>query len=82
MKMSTIAVAAVFALSSSFAFAQTGGNDAATAAPESSAKTMKHTAKKHHRHHHMARRSGPGLEPGAPDASRPGGKGVSNKPSE
>ena len=37
---------------------------------------------KHHRyhHHHMMKQSGPGMEPGAPDASRVGGKGVSNKP--
>lgn len=52
------------------------------------------TTHKHHRHyvgkmHHgmtigMARPgpSGPGLEPGARDASRPGGKGVSNKPGD
>jgi hypothetical protein len=42
----------------------------------------KHSAMHHRMHRHMARRSGPGLEAGARDASRPGGKGVSNKPSE
>jgi hypothetical protein len=81
MKIRTIVLATAFALSSSLAFAQSG-NDAGAAAPEHSATTTKHSAKHYHRRHHMARRSGPGLEPGAPDASRPGGKGVSNRPGD
>jgi hypothetical protein len=45
-------------------------------------------AKHHHHHHHHGMTmshtgpSGPGLEPGATDKSRPGGKGVSNKPGD
>ena len=77
MKVSTIVMATVFAVTSPIAFA--ASNDSGAAAPEHSAK---HSAKHHHRMHHMARRSGPGLEPSARDASRPGGRGVSNKPSE
>ena len=63
MKMSTIAFATVFAISTLIALAP--------------AQARHH----HHKHHHIVRPSGPGLEPGAPDASRPGGKGVSNRPS-
>jgi hypothetical protein len=44
---------------------------------------------RHHHHHHgtttgMSRTgpSGPGIEPGATDKSRPGGKGVSNRPGD
>jgi hypothetical protein len=79
MKVSTIVIATVFAVTSTVAFA--ASKDSGAAAPEHSVK--KHSAMHHHhRMHHMASRSGPGLEPGARDASRPGGKGVNNKPSE
>jgi hypothetical protein len=41
---------------------------------------------RHHHHHGMTMShtgpSGPGLEPGATDKSRPGGKGVSNRPGD
>jgi hypothetical protein len=81
MKVSTIVIATVFAVTSSVAFA--ASNDSGAAAPEHAPTMKKHSAVHHHRmHHHMARRSGPGLEPGAPDASRPGGKGISNKPGD
>ena len=81
MKVSIIVIATVFAVTSSVAFA--ASNNSGAAVPEHSATMKKHSAMHHHRmHRHMARRSGPGLEPGARDASRPGGKGVSNKPSE
>ena len=75
MKISTIAIVTLFALAST-------------------AYASANTTHKYHRHyvgtrHHgttvgMARsgHSGPGLEPGARDASRPGGKGVSNKPGD
>lgn len=58
----------------------------------STAYASANTTHKHHRHHvakmhsgvttGMARSgpSGPGLEPGARDETRPGGRGVSNKP--
>ncbi len=80
MKVSTIVIATVFAVTSSVAFAAT--NDSGATAPEHSATMKKHSAMHHRMHRHMARRSGPGLEAGARVASRPGGKGVSNKPSE
>lgn len=80
MKVSIIVIATVFAVTSSVAFA--ASNDSGAAVPEHSATMKKHSAMHHHRNRHMARRSGPGLEPGVRDASRPGGKGVSNKPSE
>ena len=67
MKVTTIALAAVFALST----------------------TSMALAKHRHHHHHKhgmsmgsSGSSGPGMEAGAPDKSRPGGKGVSKKPAE
>jgi hypothetical protein len=65
MKISTIALAAVFALSTS-AIA---------------------LAKHHHHHHGMTMGSstgpsGPSLDGGGVDKSRPGGQGVSRKPAE
>ena len=68
----TLAIAAVLALATSLTFAPAQA--------------------KHPRHHHKhgdagmttssgaAGQSGPGKDADAPDASRPGGKGVSNKP--
>ena len=68
MKIGTIALAAVFALSSS------------------SIALAKHHH--HHRHHHEMTMgsstgpSGPSLDGGGVDKSRPGGQGVSRKPAE
>lgn len=66
MKIGTIAIAAVFALSSS------------------SLALAKHRHHSHHRHGattgmSQTGPSGPGVEPGATDKSRPGGKGVNTK---
>lgn len=69
----TIALAAAFALAGSLALTPAQA--------------------KHHRHHHHKHgsmttgtagngASGPGKDAGAPDESRPGGKGVSRKPAE
>ena len=68
MKIGTIALAAVFALSSS------------------SIALAKHH--RHHRHHHEMTMgsstgpSGPRMDGGGVDKSRPGGQGVSRKPAE
>ena len=63
----TIAIATLLALSSSSL---------------ASAKHRHH----HHKHHGMTMGgsgpSGPGLEPGAPDKTRPAGKGVNAKPGD
>jgi hypothetical protein len=71
-KITTIAIATTFALTTTFALAP---------------------AQAKHRHHHhkmhgmstvMAGKgpSGPGLEPGAPDKTRPAGKGVNARPAD
>ena len=65
-----IALAAAFAMASSLAVAPAQA--------------------KHHRHHHhhhgiamgATGPSGPGLEPGAPDKTRPAGKGVNARPAD
>jgi len=70
MKIGTIALAAVFALSSS------------------SIALAKHHHHHHHRHHHEMTMgsstgpSGPRMDGGGVDKSRPGGQGVSRKPAE
>lgn len=51
MKISTFALAAALALSSSLAFAQAGGGDADHSGGASAA-MAKHSMKKHHRRHH------------------------------
>ena len=66
----SLTIAAVFALAASLAVAPAQA--------------------KHHRHHHKHHismgsttgPSGPGLEAGAPDKSRPAGKGVSKRPAD
>lgn len=72
MKIKTIVLATAFALAST-------------------AYASANTTHKHHRHHVATKhggvttgmsRSGPGLEPGARDESRPGGRGVSDKPGD
>jgi hypothetical protein len=92
MQFKTIALATAFALTSSLAFAQAGGGNAAggAAVSGSGGATMNSgggaansTVDTHGRNepgtNGMAK-SGPGREPGARDKSRPGGEGVNDRP--
>jgi hypothetical protein len=84
MQLKTLALAAAFAVTSSFAFAQAGGSN--TSSPEKPAGTMQKGTtvdRPSESTSGMSRSnepSGPRMEPGGADASRPGGKGVSDKP--
>jgi hypothetical protein len=94
MQLKTIALAAAFALTtSSLAFAQAGGGNAAggTAVPQSGSTAgvnsgsgpANSTIDSHGRNEPGTSgmsRSGPGREPGARDKSRPGGEGVNDRP--
>jgi hypothetical protein len=97
MKIRTIALAALLAVSSSAAFAQAGGNNAGATLPESSGTAVNKSGRAVGTIEHgrminreprtttgMSRQgpSGPGLEPGARDKSRPGGEGVSDRPAD
>jgi hypothetical protein len=94
MQLNTIALATAFALTtSSLAFAQAGGGNAAggTAVPQAGStagvnsgggaanSTVDSRGRNEPGTSGMSK-SGPGLEPGARDKSRPGGEGVSDRP--
>jgi hypothetical protein len=89
MQLKTIALAAAFALTtSSLAFAQADGNTAVpqaggTAGVNSGNGSANSTIDSHGRNEPGTSgmsKSGPGLEPGARDKSRPGGEGVNDRP--
>jgi hypothetical protein len=93
MQLKTNALAAALALAtSSLAFAQAGGNAAGgTAVPQtggtagvnSGSGPASSTIDSHGRNEPGTSgmsKSGPGLEPGARDKSRPGGEGVNDRP--
>jgi hypothetical protein len=89
MKLNTLALAAAFALTSSFALAQAGGADSGAQVPEKSGpgKTMGTTA---HKNGTMTKgttgmsrsRAAPeGMTPGSRDESKPGGRSTARNPS-
>jgi hypothetical protein len=91
MKLNTIALAAAFALTSSFALAQTGGADLGTQVPEKGAGTRGTTNNGAHKNGTMTKgttgmsRSGAGMAPegmtpGGTDDSKPGGRSTARKP--
>jgi hypothetical protein len=96
MQLKTIALATAFALTNSLAFAQAGGGNATGAqVPETSGTAVNGSGgavgtvdqgrmmnREPRATTGMSRSgpSGPGLEPGARDKSRPGGEGVSDRP--
>jgi hypothetical protein len=93
MQVKTIALAAAFAVTSSLALAQAGGNNAGATVPERSGTAVDgnggavrtaHDGRMMDRERGattgMSRdnQSGPGLEPAERDRSRPGGEGVNS----
>jgi hypothetical protein len=92
MKLNTIALAAAFALTSSFALAQAGGADSGAQVPEKGAGTMGTTNNGAHKNGTMTKgttgmsRSGTGtapegMTPGSTDESKPGGRSTARTPS-
>jgi hypothetical protein len=92
MKLHTIALATAFALTSSFALAQTGGADSGAQVPEKSGATMGTTNNGAHKNGTMTKgttgmsRSGAetapeGMTPGSRDESKPGGRSTARTPS-
>ena len=92
MKIRTIALATLFALSGSMASAQTGSNGATVVVPERSDAPIAGpgpggpatgTTDEHGRNEPLTSgmsRSTPGVKPGARDTSRTGGEGVNDRP--
>jgi hypothetical protein len=92
MKLNTLALAAAFALTSSFALAQAGGADSGAQVPEKSGpgKTMGTTNNGAHKNGTMTKgttgmsrsRAAPeGMTPGSRDESKPGGRSTARNPS-
>jgi hypothetical protein len=95
MQLKTIVLATAFALTSSFAFAQAGGNAAGAEVPERSGPAVdgSNRAIGIAPHGTMNRElgtttgmdrgtaSGPSAHPGGPDRSKPGGEGTARNPS-